>query len=175
MTPIENSADSKQKKPSTNKKSMLIDMTPMVDLGFLLISFFMLTTSLAKPVAMNLSMPVDTETRDVEESRVLNIICDKDKTIWYYEGLTISKLNQSDYSANGIRKVILDKQKSVDLQWKKDTKGDTKTICLIKFTDQADYNSMIDVLDEMDITSTKIYAVQHISNTETQAIAKENL
>ncbi|MFN8282521.1 MAG: biopolymer transporter ExbD [Chitinophagales bacterium] len=165
----------KHKKVRGKKMSTTIDMTPMVDLGFLLISFFMLTTSLAKPVAMNLSMPIkekdDKKKAEIPESKVLNIICDKDNKIWYYPGFVAAGLKTTDYSPEGIRKVILDKQKEVDAKWGKDKKGFTQTICLIKLTEDANYNNMVDVLDEMDITGTKIYAIQDVNKLETEAIA----
>ena len=66
--------------------------------------------------------------------------------------------------------VFLNKQKLVDAQWKKDENGFTKTICLIKMTDDAIYNNMVDVLDEMDITNTKIYAIQSVLEEEIKAI-----
>jgi biopolymer transport protein ExbD len=168
------SGGGKHKKVRGKKMSTNIDMTPMVDLGFLLISFFMLTTTLSKPVAMNLSMPVkeknDEKKQEIPESKVLNIICDKDNKIWYYEGFVAAGLKTTDYSPQGIRKVILDKQKKVDAKWKKDAKGNTQMICLIKLKDDANYNNMVDVLDEMDITGTKIYAIQEINKLEIEAI-----
>ena len=134
----------------------------------------MLTTSLAKPVAMNLSMPIkekdDKKKLEIPESKVLNIICVKDDKIWYYEGFIAAGLKTTDYSPEGIRKVLLDKQKRVDAKWGKDSKGFTQTICLIKLKEDANYNNMVDVLDEMDITGTKIYAIQEVNNLEIEAI-----
>lgn len=165
----------KHKKVRGKKMSTVVDFTPMVDLGFLLISFFMLTTSLAKPVAMNLSMPVkeknDEKKAEIPESKVLNILCDKDDVIWYYEGFVAAGLKKTTFAPDGIRQVILDKQKTVDAKWGKDDKGSTQTICLIKLTNDANYNNMVDVLDEMDITGTKIYAIQEIGTLELEAIA----
>lgn len=54
---------------------------------------------------------------------------------------------------------------------KKTRNGDTQTICLIKLTDEANYNNMVDVLDEMDITKTKVYAIQAVNKLELEAIA----
>ncbi|MFN8282518.1 MAG: biopolymer transporter ExbD [Chitinophagales bacterium] len=174
MAQIDNSnSNGKSAKMHSRKTSVLIDMTPMVDLGFLLISFFMLTTALTKPVAMDLTMPVKSQPRDIEASKVLNIICDKDNKIWYYNGYTLAGLKATDYTAEGIRKVILNKQKEVDKKWDKDASGNTQMICLIKLKDDANYNNMIDVLDEMDITETKIYAIQEVNELEKEAISNK--
>lgn len=154
------------------KMSTRVDLTPMVDLAFLLISFFMLTTQLSKPVAMDLAMPKKDQNvkSDVKESKVLNIICDKDNKLWSYEGLHVAGLNLIDYTPQGLRKIILDKQKKVDAMHGKDPEGNTEMICLIKMTKEANYKNMVDVLDEMDITKTKIYAIQDITPIEQEAI-----
>ena len=95
------SGGDKGKKVRSKKASTNVDMTPMVDLAFLLISFFMLTTSLSKPVAMNLSMPIkeknDEKKAEIPESKVLNIICDKDNNIWYYPGFVAAGLKTTNY------------------------------------------------------------------------------
>lgn len=161
----------KAKKMSTN-----VDLTPMVDLAFLLISFFMLTTTMSQPVAMQLAMPKPIEDpkkkegEDVKASQVLTIIMDKDDVIWYYEGLpqelTAETLEKTHYGADGIRKVILDKQKKVNAQFREPD----KTICLLKMTPDAVYKNIVDVLDEMDITKTKIFAIQKLVPEETAVV-----
>ncbi len=157
----------------SKKLSTRVDLTPMVDLAFLLISFFMLTTSLSKPVAMDLAMPKKDvkEKQDVKESKVLNLIADKDNKVWYYEGLHVAGLKTTDYSAQGIRQIILDKQKKVKAIHGDDEKGDNQIIVLVKLSDDANYKNMVDILDEIDITKTKIYAIQDLSDIEKEAIA----
>jgi biopolymer transport protein ExbD len=162
----------KAKKMSTN-----VDLTPMVDLAFLLITFFMLTTTMSKPVAMQLAMPKPIEDslkekgEDVKASQVLTIILDKDDVIWYYEGipeaLTPETLEKTNYGATGIRQIILDKQKKVNATFPEPD----KTICLIKTTKDAVYKNIVDILDEMDITKTKIFAIQNMSAVEDKAVA----
>lgn len=156
-------------KVRSKKMSTRVDFTPMVDLAFLLISFFMLTTTLNKPQAMELNMPKkteDTEKEDVKEGWVLNVILDKSDKIWYYDGLVVYDMKSTDYSAEGIRKVIYDKQEEVAKKYEKAE----KMICIIKMTKDANYKNMVDILDEMDITDTKRYAIQDISPLEEEAI-----
>ena len=156
-------------KVRSKKMSTRVDFTPMVDLAFLLISFFMLTTTMAKPVAMELNMPKkdDVEKSDVKESQVLNVILDKDDVVWCYDGRTVYDMRKTNFAAEGVREQIYTKQKEVGKQF-----GDPeKTIIIIKMTDGANYKNMVDILDEMDITNVKTYAIQDIADLELEAIA----
>ncbi|MEZ5013273.1 MAG: biopolymer transporter ExbD [Chitinophagales bacterium] len=156
-------------KVRSKKMSTRVDFTPMVDLAFLLISFFMLTTTLNKPVAMELNMPKkdQEDQQEVKESMVLNLLLDKNDKIWYYSGSTVYDMKTTDFSPEGVRQVIYDKQDFVGKKF-----GDPeKTIVIIKLTPEANYKNMIDILDEMDITSTKVYAIQDIAPIELEAIA----
>ena len=158
-------------KVRSKKMSTRIDFTPMVDLGFLLITFFMLTTTLAKPQIMALVMPdKDLDIEDIEpvkESKVLTLLLGGNDKVYWYEGITDAKLDSTDYSAEGVRDIIYKKQKSVG----KEHGDPEKMIVIIKMTDGATYKNMVDILDEMDITSTKIYAIQDIAELEKEAIA----
>ncbi|MBK9456904.1 MAG: biopolymer transporter ExbD [Bacteroidetes bacterium] len=156
-------------KVRSKKMSTRVDFTPMVDLAFLLISFFMLTTTLNKPVAMELNMPKKDEQvqTDVKESQVINLLLDKDDKIWYYEGQVVYDMKTTNYAADGVREVLYDKQKDVGRKHG----NPEKMIVIIKMTEGASYKNMVDILDEMDITNTKIYAIQDIADLEVEAIA----
>jgi biopolymer transport protein ExbD len=164
----------KDGKVRSKKLSTRVDLTPMVDLAFLLISFFMLTITMASPVAIQFAMPkkekTDEKKDDVKESQVLNVILDKNDVVWFYEGMDQSKMAKTSFSPDGIRKIILDKQDKVAQQFGKRE----KTICLIKMTDDANYKNMVDILDEMHITDNKIFAIQDVTKEETAQLAKMN-
>ncbi len=105
----------KKGKKRAKKSSTAIDMTPMVDLAFLLLTFFMLTTTFSKPQAMQINMPVKPENEDdqqkVAESTALTIILsDKDK-IFYYFGIKDPQVETTDFGPEGIRKLLLDRNK----------------------------------------------------------------
>lgn len=154
-------------KKRSKKVSTKVDLTPMVDLAFLLITFFMLTTTLNKPNAMQLNIPKKPdkpeEQAHINKELLLNIILDKDNIVWYYEGELAdlqsnpSLLKQTTFSnENGIRDVIYDKQKRLETSY-----GDKDTmICIIKSTDEAKYGNVVDALDEMEITDVGRYALQ---------------
>jgi biopolymer transport protein ExbD len=170
-------------KVRSKKMSTRIDFTPMVDLGFLLITFFMLTTTLAKPQIMALVMPekdVKTEEKEpVKESKVLTLILGKDDKVYYYEGITEPKLDSTDFSAEGVRRVILDKQVKVKGMFGEEEYEDFKTKekrmgsylnVLIKPTKDSKYKNLVDVLDEMAITKVRYYVILDVSKVEEEFI-----
>lgn len=155
-------------KKRSKKASTKIDMTPMVDLGFLLITFFMLTTTLSKPVTMQLNMPDKTDTKEtspVKLSETLTVIPDE-KGIYYYQGIPTeagTKLEKTNYSKDGIRAVLFDFKKRI---------GNNFTI-VIKPAKGAKYKNIVDFLDECAITDNKRYAILEI-DPDTEALIKRS-
>lgn len=178
MAEIQGKADSGGKggKKRAKKMSTKIDMTPMVDLAFLLLTFFMLTTTFAKPNVMQLTMPVkkDDKTEDtkIKNSQAMTIILGKDNKAYYYFGMntpndkTVPKpeLKVTNFSADGIRKVILTRKSQ-----------QPEPIILIKPSDDAKYRNMVDILDEMNITNQKKYALVKISKDDLELIKESAL
>ena len=169
MAEIDSSGGGKKGgKKRSKKMSTKIDMTPMVDLGFLLITFFMLTTTLAKPVTMQLNMPDKTDTKEtspVKLSETLTVCPDVNK-VYYYQGIPTEAgtvMQVTNYSETGIRKVIADLKAKV---------GNNFTI-VIKPTKNAKYRNMIDMLDECAITNNKRYALLEI-DPDTEALIKRS-
>lgn len=169
MAEIDSSGGGKKGgKKRSKKMSTKIDMTPMVDLGFLLITFFMLTTTLAKPVTMQLNMPDKTDTKEtspVKLSETLTVCPDVNK-VYYYQGIPTEAgtvMQVTNYSETGIRKVIADLKAKV---------GNNFTI-VIKPTKGAKYRNMIDMLDECAITNNKRYALLEI-DPDTEALIKRS-
>lgn len=148
-------------KVRAKKHSARVDMTPMVDLGFLLITFFVFTTTFSKPNMMKLNMPEkdkdkkEPETAEIKESNTITIIMGKDNRIFYHQksskDLTPELLKETDYSKDGIRTAILKgKVNAID---------QTKFTVVIKPTDDATYKNTVDILDEMSITKSELYAI----------------
>jgi len=181
--------NSKQK-----KMTVRVDFTPMVDMNMLLITFFMLCTSLSKPQTMEISMPsndkniTEEQQNKVKASQAITLLLAGDDKIYYYEGEPnyedYTSLKESDYTANGIEKVLLAKNATAvkevaELKVKKENleineeeykkqvaevKGakDTPTV-IIKATDDATYKNLIDALDEMQICSIGKYVIVDIT------------
>ena len=160
----------------SKKMSTRVDLTPMVDLAFLLITFFMLTTTLSKPKAMQLNMPKKTDNekdkQEIGECQVMNVLIDTLDQVWYYDGLQVAGLQKTTFAADGgIRKEILSFMKKVPNECPLTSKGNKRdAIVLIKMLKGARYKNMVDILDEMDITGCKIYAIQEPDPIEIEAI-----
>lgn len=184
MQTADSGARKKGGKVRSKKLSTRVDLTPMVDLAFLLITFFMLTTTLAKPTIMPVVMPEkDVEEEDLQatkESQVLTLILGADDKIYYYEGITDAKLDSTDYSAEGLRQVILDKKDRVKQQWGDMERDDpknpgqkkfiSKLNVIIKPTEEARYKNIVDAFDEMKITNVALYVLLDISEQEKEFI-----
>jgi len=166
MAEMEAKADSGKKGPGVKKSKKLstrVDLTPMCDLGFLLITFFIFTTTLAEPTAMNLLMPKDTkdpnQENKIKESGSLTLMLGKSNVIYYYFGSDPTKMQTTTYK--DVRKVILDKKKS--------TPADDLFI-IIKPDKDATYANAVDVLDEMTINDIPRYAMVDVTPDEYKLI-----
>lgn len=75
------------KKTNTRNKPIHVDMTPMVDLGFLLITFFMLATSFLKPNIMDLGLPAkgNETTSEIDFRNQLTFIIGNNDRVFYYQ------------------------------------------------------------------------------------------
>lgn len=159
----------KGKKKGRKKMSTRIDLTPMVDLGFLLVTFFMLTTTFSKPQTMEINMPVkpkgevkEEEQNALKASKALNILIGSDNKVYWYRGLPtepIEPLTLSNYTADGLRKILLERNATIQ-----------EMVVLIKPTDDANYKNVVDVLDEMNISNIKRYALVDIAPQEIDLI-----
>jgi biopolymer transport protein ExbD len=184
------------------KQSTRIDMTPMVDLMCLLITFFMLTTAFSKAKVMVITMPEKDNTNQPKDQpqisafRTLNIILSEGDRVYYYIGMADPKkpplpsLIKTNFSKDGIRKVLLDKNRdlftkiaeyrdkritgkiviadtTLDSEIKKMKKDDKKgPIVLIKADEKAKYKDIVNIIDEMAICNIASYAIVDMSQVE---------
>ena len=188
MAELDTSGGGHKKGPGVKKGKKLstrIDLTPMVDLGFLLITFFMFTTTLAKPKTMEINMPykdkdlTEVEKNKIKESVALTILLSKNHKIYYYEGMATDPTKPPDLKAttfaakNGIRDEIIAKKKTVDAMKQSGALGpkDQMTV-LIKPDTTSTYSDLVNMLDEMNINDIKVYAIIDISDVD-QTFIKE--
>jgi biopolymer transport protein ExbD len=173
MAQIDNAAmQRKGRSFSRNKKQLLrIDMTPMVDLGFLLITFFVFTTTMSLPKATDLFMPKESDDPiTLPKSLALTMLLDDNNKIYCYHGdfneaLKANETFVTNYSYDGIGKVIRQKQKDIDAsgKFKEGRKG---MMLLIKPTSKAVYRNIVDAMDEAVIHDVKKYAIVEPADEE---------
>ena len=162
-------------KVRSKKASTRVDLTAMVDLAFLLITFFMLTTTLAKPQAMDLAMPDKDEKLDqkleVADNRTMTILLGSKNQVEWYMGTVDNPSTPTTvgYGKNGIRKAILEKIKDVKAATGKDL------LVLLKPSDKSNYKNLVDILDEMKITDVKSYAIVDITTPEIELLKRDNI
>lgn len=164
-------------KVRSKKQVPHVDLTPMVDLAFLLITFFMLVTTFNKPNVMDLGLPAKPkpdapkpEPTEIKLPNSISIIIGKDNRIFYHQqdqaGLNDQTLLETNFDREGIRKVIEQaKSRAID--------KNLFTV-IIKPTDDAVYKNFVDMLDEMAITKNERYGVTDIKPWE-EAIYKKKV
>ena len=149
------------------KLSTRVDLTPMVDLGFLLITFFIFTTTMSQATAMKLNLPKDADKPEdqnkAKQSGVITVLLGKDNNVFYYEGeLESNAANFKSSNFHDIRDVLMKKKNSV-----KELKD---YVVIIKPSDECTYKNLVDILDEMTITVSTRYALVDILDIEAKLI-----
>jgi biopolymer transport protein ExbD len=160
------------KRSSLKKLPPRIDLTAMVDLAFLLITFFILTTSLIKPRAMDVAMsPINTPPGKYAASRTMTICLGKSNQVVWYLGLPDKPLVQPtvvNYGKNGLRAAIIDNERSV-------LKNTGKTLLVIlKPSSHSIYDNLVNTLDELNIASVQSYAIADISPKDIEMLKQKN-
>ena len=169
MAEISNQGGGKKDgKVRSKKTSTRIDMTPMVDLAFLLLTFFVMTTTLNKPQTMEITMPEKPKNEDkppvVNEKRVLTLVLGQNDKVYWYLGITDPKIEVTDFSPNGVRNVLM--KENADIK---------DMVVLIKPSDESRYKNVVDILDEMNISNIGRYALVEITDVDKQLIKESNL
>lgn len=200
MASIDTGAEQGGKKgPGVKKAKKLstrVDMTPMVDLGFLLITFFVFTATMSSPTTLDLNMPKDIKKQEdqteVKESSVLTVMLGKADQVYYYEGKLVVDATGNNFKQTtfkGIRDIIINKKKEVmdryyqrpdpECEAKAKAEGkpvsncaDKDFVVIIKPSDDATYRNTVDILDEMTINQVRTYAMVKIADVEYELIKK---
>ncbi len=154
-------------KVRSKKQNSKVDLTAMVDLAFLLITFFMLTTTLSKPQSMSLGLPDKDPDKDknkdvkVDENRTMTILLGDNDKLVRYVGLLATPVSGGApkdfaYGKDGIRKELLTRKETV-LQYTRNK--DKGMIVIIKPSKKSNYRNLVDILDEMAIVNVPTYAI----------------
>lgn len=157
-------------KVRSKKQNSKVDLTAMVDLAFLLITFFMLTTTLSKPQSMSLGLPDKEDDPNkkkdvkVDENRTMTIMLGDNDKIIRYVGLLATPVaggapKEFAFGKDGIREEILSRKKSVLAYSTAKGKPENGIIVIIKPTKKSNYRNLVDILDEMAIAGVETYAI----------------
>ena len=171
----------KDKKVRSKKQNSKVDLTAMVDLAFLLITFFMLTTTLMKPQSMNLGLPDKDDPNKkqqdikVDENRTMTILLGDNDKLVRYVGLLATPVaggaaKDFTYGKDGIRKELLSRKKSVLAYSTAKGKPKNGMIVIIKPSKKSNYRNLVDILDEMAIVDVPTYAIVNEFTPEEQKL-----
>lgn len=160
-------------KVRSKKQSTRVDLTAMVDLAFLLVTFFMLTTTLNKPKAMDLAMP-DKDEKNTQEpiaaSRTMTVLLgSKNKLEWFIGEPGKSAPSVAGYGKDDLRKVLLDQKQKV-----MQTTGKSMFV-IVKPSEKSVYKNVVDILDELHITDNMAFAIVDISPLEVDLLKRDNI
>lgn len=166
-------------KKRAKKQSTRVDLTAMVDMAFLLLTFFILATTFNKPKAMEVNKPAKDEEKKEEElpaikqSKTYTIMMGKNDMVYCYTGSDDDpnvKVDSTFFSRTGLRSLIKDRQRAVAQRWG----NQDELFVLIKPLPDSKYRNMVDVLDEMAITGVKRYAIIDEFNEIDDLIIKQS-
>jgi biopolymer transport protein ExbD len=145
------------------KLSTRVDLTPMVDLGFLLITFFIFTTTMSEAKVMHLVLPKDVKNHpnEAKASAVITLILGNNDKVYYYERDSAQTMKPTDFKR--LRDIVIDKKNRTD---------PADFMVIIKSTNEATFKNSVNVLDEMTIDGVKRYAMVDISPVEDDFIRK---
>ncbi|MBY0534803.1 MAG: biopolymer transporter ExbD [Chitinophagaceae bacterium] len=169
------SSGSKPGVAKSKKLSTRVDLTPMVDLGFLLITFFIFTTTMALPKATDLKMPDDTPTpkpNKLEDKYALTACLMDDNKVFYYRGALEDAIKSHSFSITnydvkaGFGEVI----RNIQNDLKKQRYNRDDLMLLIKPSSKSTYQNTVDALDEVMINEMKRYAIIDFPKDEEELI-----
>lgn len=150
--------DDARGKVRAKKLSTKIDMTPMVDLAFLLLTFFLLTTTFHKSHVMPLTMPepIDDPARVpvLSAKNAFNVVLAEENKIYWWIGLD-EEAKVTNYSHRGIRSILLEQ-----------TRANPELMLLIKPMDKSTFANVVDMLDEVKITKISRYAIVKVEEED---------
>jgi len=177
MAELDTSGGGKHKggKVRSKKASTRVDLTAMVDLAFLLITFFILTTTLQKPKAMDLTMPDKEDIKQTEkiaDDRSLTLLLGANNRLEWYLGLFTKPIGGPTvigYGKNELRKLLEDEEKKIQASTGKGM------FVVIKPSSQSVYNNMVAVMDELNIVNNQYRAIVDITPIEVELLKRDGL
>lgn len=146
-----------KKRKGAKRLGIRIDMTPMVDIAFLLLTFFMLTTVFRAPQTMELNLPPSDVKVEIAESNLMTLRIMEDGTIFWNVGTeTPQRVEMKD-----LRKLLL--------EW---NQQNPKLVTLVKVDRKGKYFQMVDILDELQIANVNRFSLAPLTDADRKEVAK---
>ncbi|MCI4668114.1 MAG: biopolymer transporter ExbD [Bacteroidia bacterium] len=189
MADVDTSQDSGKKGsgPKTKKKSTRIDMTAMVDVAFLLLTFFVLTATMTNTNVMELTMPPkvdesmeDEKYKEIDEKKIMTILLYEKDTVKHFVGITNPEVKNTTFAEGGIDKAIrghlnYDRVLGIPRCRGRQAEGCWDPIFLIKAKPTSRYKNLIDLLDELAIEGATKYAIDKFSPADSIVVAESRI
>lgn len=151
-------------KARQRKKSTRIDMTAMVDVAFLLLTFFILTTTLARPSGLKMTLPDPTGNIDIQCGSMMEIYPGEGNKVYWYAGCDRETIATTGFGEQGIRSAIRARLAE-----------NPQLVITLKPTKAATYANLVDILDEMKITGAPRYALAPLADADLELLNSKNL
>ena len=146
------------KKKAKKRVSVRMDMTPMVDVAFLLLTFFMLTTVFRKPNTLEINLPPDKNAEvKMAESNLLTLRCDEQQNLYWSVGFDLPHR----FKYQDLRKLLQEK-----------VKENPKFVVVIKIDRKSKYHTMIDIVDELNLAGLGKFAFSPITDIDKKEMSK---
>ena len=156
----ESKSHAKGKKKKTKRAGVRIDMTPMVDVAMLLLTFFMLTTVFNKPQSMELNLPPDNDVVvEVPASALLTVRIAPNMAIYWSMGNEPTTLKKVAFKE--LRPLLVERLRSIP-----------KLITLVQIDRDAKYNDMVDIMDELNLANNTKFSIAPMKDADKKLIAK---
>ena len=160
-----------RKSRKVSKQTVFTDMNAMVDLAFLLLTFFMLTTTMTQPKVIELVMPVPQEkdqpadVQPVKESRAMTIVPFPNDELFVFRGLSGETVKSIPYSGpGGLRDEVREFLATVE-----------EAMVMIKPHPDSNYRNLVDVLDEMNLSGVQRYAIDDFGRVEIGVLSEAGI
>jgi biopolymer transport protein ExbD len=150
----------KKKRKKGRRMGIRIDMTPLVDVAFLLLTFFMLTTSMTRPQTMEINLPPDADVKvEIAETNLMTLRVDENSKIYWAIGLeSVKRVEFAD-----LRNLLREKS------------ANPKLTVLVKIDRKSKYATMVDIMDELNLTNLTRFSLAPLLDQDKALIAKAQI
>jgi biopolymer transport protein ExbD len=146
------------KRKKGRRLGIRIDMTPLVDVAFLLLTFFMLTTSMARPQTMEINLPPDPEVKvEIAESNLLTLRVTDRGDIYWNSGIE----SPAKIAFKDLRKFLAERNRE-----------NPKLVTLVKVAREGKYRMMVDIMDELNLAEITRFSLAPLTDADKELVAK---